>query len=94
VDSTLAAADSIADFNFAAGDRISLSAIDARSGVAGDQAFAWIGGAAFSGEGQLHFAAAIGGGFAISGDVNGDLLADFSILVNAGPAPSAAWFIL
>jgi Ca2+-binding RTX toxin-like protein len=33
-------------------DRISLSQIDARAGVAGDQAFTFIGGSAFTGEGQ------------------------------------------
>ncbi|MEI6160577.1 MAG: M10 family metallopeptidase C-terminal domain-containing protein, partial [Roseococcus sp.] len=93
-DSTLAAADSIADFNFAGGDRIDLSGIDARSAVAGDQAFAWMGNAAFSGAGQLHYGAAIGGGYAISGDVNGDLVADFAIMVNAGTAPIGGWFIL
>jgi hypothetical protein len=52
-------ADRIADMtvNPAAGasfiDRLDLSTIDARAGVAGNQAFAFIGGAAFSAEGQV-----------------------------------------
>ena len=67
--------DVIADFRFSGGDRIDLRLIDADTLTAGDQAFAWIGDAAFSGvAGQLRFAAGI-----VQGDVNGDGTADFEI---------------
>ncbi len=58
-DSTVAAPDEINDFtvNPAATaafiDRIDLSAIDARAGVAGNDAFTFIGSAAFTAEGQI-----------------------------------------
>ena len=46
---TAATADVVADFNRAEGDRIDLSAIDADVYAAGNQAFTFIGTAAFSG---------------------------------------------
>jgi len=48
--SPLATPDLITDFTLGA-DRVSVSAIDTNAALAGDQAFAWIGGAAFSGAG-------------------------------------------
>ena len=56
-----------------------MSVIDANTGLAGDQAFAFIGAAAFSGvAGQLR--AQVGGGATVvSGDLNGDSAADFAI---------------
>jgi Ca2+-binding RTX toxin-like protein len=44
--------------DFARGDRLDLSRVDARTGTAGDQAFAFIGTQAFSAPGQLRVAAA------------------------------------
>ncbi|MDX2309264.1 MAG: hypothetical protein NW216_13570 [Hyphomicrobium sp.] len=63
------------------GDVISLSAIDARTNVAGDQAFTFLGAGAFTGvSGQLRIEANPGGGTtAVVGDVNGDRVADFRI---------------
>ena len=98
-DSTLALTDTISSFTHDAGvelDRIDLSAIDANTGVAGDQGFTWIGTAAFSGAGQLRAETLSVGVYSIRGDVNGDGVADLAITVNvAGIAtPEAAWFLL
>ncbi|MEA1832114.1 family 16 glycosylhydrolase [Methylobacterium durans] len=73
-DSPYAARDTIVDFDAAEGDTIDLSAIDANSLVAGDQAFTYIGAAAFSAAGQLRYANGI-----LSGDLNGDRIADFGL---------------
>lgn len=67
--------DVIIDFNGAEWDRIDLRAIDANPMLAGDQAFAWSGGASFAGvAGQLRFDAGM-----LQGDINGDFIADFQI---------------
>ncbi|MBX9741708.1 MAG: hypothetical protein K2X62_16660, partial [Beijerinckiaceae bacterium] len=51
--------------------------IDARTNFAYDQAFSYIGGNAFSGvSGQLQFQNGV-----LSGDVNGDRVADFQIQI-------------
>ncbi len=64
-------------------DRIDLSAIDANTGTAGDQAFSWIGAGAFTSQaGQLR-AQTIGGQVHIFGDVNGDGRADLHIIANS-----------
>ena len=56
-------------------DKIDLVNIDANLNVTGDQAFRYIGSAAFSGvAGQLRLADQI-----LSGDINGDGLADFRL---------------
>jgi serralysin len=74
--------------DFATGvDKIRLTDIDANSGIAGDQAFAFIGNAAFTGAGQLRTYSQ-GGENYIAGDVNGDGVADFTI--NLGNATVAA----
>ena len=82
--SGVARADTISDF--ASGlDRISLSGIDADIGVAGDQAFAFIGAAAFGlGTGQVRYGAGM-----LEADVDGDGLADFQVLI-AGAVPVLA----
>jgi len=81
-DSSLAAVDDIRDFSQIEGDKIDVSAIDANTSVAGDQAFLWIGNnnafyADADPRGQLRL-----NGNHVEGDVNGDLVADFSIQVN------------
>jgi len=89
-DSTVATAgrDLIADL--AAGDRIDLSAIDANSALASDQAFTFIGTASFSSvAGQLRATTT-----SIEGDVNGDGIADFAITIAVTTAPAAADFVL
>jgi Ca2+-binding RTX toxin-like protein len=87
--------DVIVDFNAAAGDRIDLSGIDSDSASWwADDPFTFVGGAAFSGNaGELRVAAA-DGGWEVSGDVDGDGLADFSILVGSAVAPAMQDFVL
>lgn len=80
-DSTVAASgqDRILDFKHAEGDKIDLRAIDANSKVAGDQAFHVAGSAAFDGTaGALIFETDGFGNTTVSGDVNGDRVADFA----------------
>ncbi|MGQ0485482.1 MAG: hypothetical protein ACT4SY_09050 [Hyphomicrobiales bacterium] len=75
--------DRIVDFNAGSPDttvdRIDLRPIDARTNVAGNQAFTFIGTNAFSGvSGQLRISLS-GSTTIVSGDVNGDAVADFQI---------------
>jgi serralysin len=75
--------DKITDFTSGV-DKIRLSEIDANTGVAGNQAFTFIGNAAFSGvAGQLHTYTQ-GGDNYLAGDVNGDGVADFTINLGSG----------
>jgi Ca2+-binding RTX toxin-like protein len=67
--------DVVFDFSSAQGDRIDLSTIDANTLLASDQAFSYIGASAFSSSaGELRFAGGL-----VSGDVNGDGVADLEI---------------
>jgi Ca2+-binding RTX toxin-like protein len=88
------ARDTITDF--ATGDRIDLSAIDASTTVAGNNAFAFIGSAAFSAAGQLRATDTGGGNWLVEGDVDGDGVADLAILVHVtdGHAIGAGDFTL
>lgn len=80
-DSTVAAPDKILDFQ--SREKIDLSVIDANSKIEGDQAFTFIGSAAFSGAGQLRAAYdADTKLWSVEGDVDGDGNADFLILVS------------
>jgi hypothetical protein len=84
--------DVIADFTSGV-DRIDLSALDAVAGTAGDQAFSFIGSAAFSGQaGQLRYEMHGDNAFILA-DLNGDRHADFQIIA-ATPVLQAADFIL
>jgi pectate lyase len=84
--------DTITDF--AKGDLINLSALDAQAKAGGDQAFSWIGDHAFSRQaGELH-AITSGANTLIEGDVNGDGKADFQIEVNGHYAFAASDFAL
>jgi RTX calcium-binding nonapeptide repeat (4 copies) len=79
-DSTSAAAgrDTIRDFNPGEGDMIDLSGIDAIAGGA-DDAFTYVGSAAFSNvAGELRYAVKNGNAI-LEGDVNGDGIADFAV---------------
>lgn len=90
---TGAGMDGIYDFKHAELDRIDLSAIDAVSGGT-DNAFTFIGASAFTGvAGQLHYVAA-GTNIRVDGDIDGDKVADFSILVRDTTTLSASDFIL
>jgi Ca2+-binding RTX toxin-like protein len=86
--------DRITDFSHAQGDRIDLAAIDARFTVAGDQAFSFIGTAAFTGvAGQLHYWHDVGRTI-VSGDVNGNGTADFNIILTGTTTLVAGDFVL
>ena len=76
---TAAGQATITDFSAVLNERIDLSQIDADTNAAGDQAFHFIGSAAFStASGELR-SEMVGGNTLISGDVNGDGQADFAI---------------
>ncbi|MEO7687773.1 MAG: FG-GAP-like repeat-containing protein [Sphingomonas sp.] len=78
-ESTAGAMDHIMDFN--SGDHIDLSAIDASTSHTGNDAFAFIGEAAFSNvAGELRVVGT-GSDWTIQGDVDGDGIADISIAV-------------
>ena len=70
--------DVVKDFSRSQGDDIDLRIIDASTKTAGDQAFKFIDGAAFTGvAGQLREKSGL-----IQGDVNGDKIADFEITLS------------
>lgn len=80
--------------DFTAGqDIIDLFSIDARAGVSGNQAFTFIGGAAFSANGQLRLDTS-GPQAILEGDVNNDRVADFQITLNGVTVLGASDFIL
>jgi Ca2+-binding RTX toxin-like protein len=86
--------DLISDFSRASGDRIDLSGIDADRGTSEDEAFSYVGAAAFSGiAGELRVVAGQGG-WEVTGDWDGDAIADFTILVVSPAPPIAADFVL
>ena len=71
--------------DFTPGDKIDVTKFDTNPGAAGDQAFAFIGAAAFGNvAGQLRYANGL-----LEGDVDGNGLADFSVII-ANAAPLAA----
>ncbi|HEY0012047.1 MAG TPA: hypothetical protein VGB79_04255 [Allosphingosinicella sp.] len=79
--------DGIQDFN--PGDLIDLSRIDADIETEGDQAFTFVGGAAFSGQnGELRFENISLGGpvWMVQGDTNGDGVSDFEVILVINPA--------
>jgi Ca2+-binding RTX toxin-like protein len=76
---TTSTCDAIVDFSQAELDRVGLSGVDADSGLGGDQAFAFIGSAAFTNTaGELRYEQ-IDGNTYVQGDTNGDSIADFMI---------------
>ncbi|WP_137154079.1 calcium-binding protein [Rhizobium sp. FKL33] len=82
--------DVIVDFSRSQGDQIDLMDIDAIKSSSADNAFDYIGSAAFSGTaGELRYSGGI-----IRGDVNGDGRADFSIEVENTASLRSSDFIL
>ena len=82
--------DIITAFSNLEGDRIDLAALDANSRLAGDQAFNFIGGAAFGRvAGQMRFASGV-----LQLDTNGDARADMEIAVQGVSALLSTDFIL
>ncbi|WP_225204741.1 M10 family metallopeptidase [Novosphingobium huizhouense] len=91
----LAAADQITDFSRSDGDRIDLSGIDAvKATTTVNEAFSWIGSAAFSKKaGELNYTVSQGIGL-VMGDIDGNGTADFAIRIDGAPALTAADFVL
>lgn len=88
-DTPSGARDTIQDF-MPGIDHIDLRSIDANTAVTGDQAFSFIAAKSFTGQsGQLNFANRV-----LSGDMNGDKVADFQVHVSSVPALAAADFYL
>ena len=76
------------------GDDIDLRTIDAKTGVAGNQAFHFIGKQGFHHhKGELHYVKS-GGNVIVQGDVNGDAKADFEILVQHHTSLAKGDFLL
>jgi len=90
---TGAAADRITDFT-TGDDLIDISGWDANTGVGGDQAFTFVGTAAFtSTAGELRYFDD-GTDTWVQGDINGDGAADFEIILSGVLTPLATDFIL
>ena len=86
--------DVITDFSRTDGDRIQLTQIDANSIAGGNQAFSWLGTGAFTNvAGQLHYATS-GADLIVSGDLNGDGIADFQFKVQGISNLQASDFFL
>jgi len=79
--------DWIIDFSHAEGDRIDLSGIDAIASGAND-AFSFV--SAFSGVAGQLIVTGTPGNVLVQGDVNGDSVADFTILVTGQAVPLVA----
>jgi Ca2+-binding RTX toxin-like protein len=75
----LSATDRIKDFSHAQGDTIDLHNLDANSSAGGNQAFTWIGGAAFSGTAGELRTEVVGNTTYVYGDTDGDSTADFAL---------------
>lgn len=87
--------DRITDFQLSQGDRIDLSEIDANTKLRGDQKFVFIGEQDFTKKaGQLRYEHDGAGHTIVSGDVNGDGVADFHILLDGNLTITTAAFIL
>lgn len=86
--------DQIADFSGVEKDRIDLSLVDADTGKTDDQAFIFIGINQYGHRaGELRFAQ-FDGRTSIGGDVNGDGVSDFNILLHGSIALKVADFVL
>ena len=93
-DSTVAVAGRDAIFDFASGDRIDLATLDANTGTGANDAFTFIGTAAFSNvAGQLRYEV-VASNRVVSGDVDGNGTADFSVLLTGTGALAAGDFVL
>jgi serralysin len=91
-DSKIGAADTIADFQSGA-DHIDLSSLDADTRSQANDAFHWIGSAAFSGAAGELRGEVIAGSLHIFADVNADAVADFEIILANHTAIATSDFI-
>jgi Ca2+-binding RTX toxin-like protein len=93
-ESTLSAADEITDFSLKQKDRIDLTAIDANTKVSGDQAFKFMGTAAFDGKaGEVRYEKH-GTSSYVYADVNGDKKADFHFVIDNITKVTGDFFLL
>ena len=91
---TVNTADVIDDFNLAEGDRIDLAAIDANIVASGNQAFTFIGNAAFSGApGEINYIF-VAGETVIQLQTGTSADAEAVIRLNGFYTPEASWFVL
>ncbi|ACP24928.1 possible protease [Sinorhizobium fredii NGR234] len=93
-ESTSSVTDSIFDFLVSEQDRIDVSGIDARLSVGGDQAFVFIGTAAFSGDGSELRYERLASDTYIYADVDGDQVADLTIHLDDAITLTSGHFIL
>jgi serralysin len=92
-DSTSAAIDKITDFNWADGDYIELSRIDANTALAGDQAFSFVNSfTKQAGQATLTYDAASNTS-TFSADVDGDGVADFVLQITGQQDTSHGWVL-
>lgn len=93
-DSTVATSGRDTIFDFSSNDRIDLRAIDANTKVSADQAFSFIGTAAFANKaGELRYVKGASDTY-IYGDVNGDGKADFAIHLDDAIVMTSGYFYL
>ncbi len=86
--------DSIFDFSGTGGDRIDLSDIDASASASGNQAFTYLGTAAFTGKaGELRTIKDASDTY-VYGDTNGDRKVDFAIHLDDAISLSKGYFVL
>jgi len=91
---TSGTADRIHDFSQAEGDKLDFSNVDANTSLGGDQAFSFIGNAAFGHHaGELRYYQSVGNTY-VAGDLDGDGVADFIVRVDGAHTLTAADFIL
>jgi len=91
---TVPTMDVISDFNFAQGDRIDLSGIDADTYAAGDQAFRFIGQGAFTGTpGEINYFYSAGNTI-IQLQTGMDPDVEGGIVLSGIHTPDASWFVL
>lgn len=79
--------------DFSSVDRIDLATLDADHNVPGNQAFAFIGAAPFSGTGQLRYSVVAGTGV-LEGNLLGSLEPDFALQLIGAPSLMAAGLVL
>lgn len=92
--STAATADVIRDFSRAQGDLVDLRLVDANTALAGDQAFGFIGTAAYTGQaGELRLQTT-GGILYLAGDTDGNGVADILIRFDGNPPIGAGDLLL
>ena len=87
-------ATTLQDFSRTALEVINLSAIDAIAGTGANDAFRFIGTAAFSAPGQLRWQNAGTGTVLIQGNVDTNMAADLTISVKTTASPAYDWFVL